>query len=582
MFVNELKKIVEKHDLYFWLVVVGGIGSIYLFFLQYPLIRTTGDERVYISQAIEMQKRGSWFLQTLGEVPNYYKGPLHYLLLRIGFIVFGAYNLFSTVYYNVILLFLSCIFLAKSTLLYFPKKEGWHILTSILFLCSVNVYSHSLASQMESELIFFYCFFIFALLRTEAQNHSLSSQMILWIGVGMVAWCKSPLYSVLLGSSVILMWLFKGNLIKKLKSKSTYIAITCGVMTSLLAYFPILYYDWENFFSTYIMRENFDKSGSGRSWQELVLYFLFVHSLPWTPIFLILCYRGLRRSFNLKRENKFNLNMLYYNDWLKVSWATIFPTLLFFVFHPYRFPNYTLPLIPCIIMFAVSLWQKDLKFQKTKTINHSTLVVCLVFLAPILIILAVNPFRQLIDSFWFTPVVSSMVVLCLLLYSWGKKDLSRPWVGMLILFPVFVSISFFLLVIGQAEYKGIKSYVSSHPRQKLSYYNLHQNIWNEWGLLSLVVEKPIKGLYTKDQLLYSIDNGYSVICKDKKCQDKIEKFIQVNRPNFKMQTKPWVRWKTHGKKNHKDKSPWIDVFIKRDLSLIQKKSYINTFKKSNA
>src|SRR3989338_7031520 len=77
----------------------------YLPFLGDRVVRPAWDDKVYVSQAVEMAQNGHWFLQTLGGEPNYYKGPIHYILLRIGIAIFGL-SMWATVYMSLILVIL--------------------------------------------------------------------------------------------------------------------------------------------------------------------------------------------------------------------------------------------------------------------------------------------------------------------------------------------------------------------------------------------------------------------------------------------------------------------------------------------
>ena len=57
--------------------------------LDQRVLRMAGDEKVYVTQSVEMAREGRWFVQTLAGEPSYFKGPLHYVLTRVGLGVFG-------------------------------------------------------------------------------------------------------------------------------------------------------------------------------------------------------------------------------------------------------------------------------------------------------------------------------------------------------------------------------------------------------------------------------------------------------------------------------------------------------------
>src|SRR5271154_3601667 len=85
-----------------WILLI--LTLVYAPFFGHRMIRMAGDEKVYVSQAIEMAQHGNWFIQRLQGVPDYYKGPLHYILLRIGMMIFG-WNPWAVLYMNFLFLF---------------------------------------------------------------------------------------------------------------------------------------------------------------------------------------------------------------------------------------------------------------------------------------------------------------------------------------------------------------------------------------------------------------------------------------------------------------------------------------------
>jgi len=116
---------------------------------------TTGDQKTYIAQALEMQRDGHWFMQTLFDEPDYYKGPLHFIFMKIGFYLFGTHSIFATLYMNFIGLIVATLLLYN-----FLEKElhdkAWGFFYASSFSLSIGLYSHSFASQMEAELVIFY------------------------------------------------------------------------------------------------------------------------------------------------------------------------------------------------------------------------------------------------------------------------------------------------------------------------------------------------------------------------------------------------------------------------------------------
>src|SRR5271169_1005332 len=101
-----------------WIVLI--ITFTYVPFLGYRIVRTAGDEKVYVSEALEMAAHGNWFVQRLQDQPDYYKGPLHYILVRIGLIVFG-HSPWAALYMNYLLLIVGALSIAALVRKYCPK-----------------------------------------------------------------------------------------------------------------------------------------------------------------------------------------------------------------------------------------------------------------------------------------------------------------------------------------------------------------------------------------------------------------------------------------------------------------------------
>src|SRR5262245_59836816 len=118
------------------------IALIYVPILGGRPLRTAGDEKVYVSQALEMARDGRWFVQTLQDVPDYYKGPVHYVLVRIGLLVFGL-SPWAAVYMNPLLCALGALALAAVVRRRLPGWVGGDLWTGLFFATCVGVYSHA-------------------------------------------------------------------------------------------------------------------------------------------------------------------------------------------------------------------------------------------------------------------------------------------------------------------------------------------------------------------------------------------------------------------------------------------------------
>src|SRR3990167_9516040 len=99
---REKSKLPQNDFPFAWLLLALFISAAYVPFLGFRSARTAGDDKVYTSQVLEMVRDGRFFVQTLGDDPDYRKGPFHYLALRAGIAVLGR-NMWATLYMNLIL-----------------------------------------------------------------------------------------------------------------------------------------------------------------------------------------------------------------------------------------------------------------------------------------------------------------------------------------------------------------------------------------------------------------------------------------------------------------------------------------------
>ena len=229
-----------------WLLILL-ILIAYTPFIGTRLIRTTGDEKVYIAQALEMASQGYWFTQILGGIPDYYKGPLHYLLVRFGLLIFGN-SLWAALYMNLIFCLVGAVSIAEIVRQAFLRssyleKKNWSLWAGILFAFNVGVFGHFWASQMEVELTGIYALAFYFLWR----GKNTQNDYPFWITAGIAGWAKSPLHSVLLGVSAALFWALTGALRYKWKKSSTYFAASTGILVCALGYAPVYFLDQEAF-----------------------------------------------------------------------------------------------------------------------------------------------------------------------------------------------------------------------------------------------------------------------------------------------------------------------------------------------
>jgi 4-amino-4-deoxy-L-arabinose transferase-like glycosyltransferase len=350
------------------LFLAGVILVSYLPFLNLRVLRMAGDEKVYISQSIEMARHGHWFAQRLADTPDYYKGPLHYLFLRIGMLIFGN-QLIAATYMNALLA------LVAGLLMYRLGKKRWNE-TAGLFLglataLNVGVFSHALASQMEVELTAFYAFAL-ASLAMPPKRSPYFRDLPFWLVTGLCGWVKSPLHSVLIGTSGLLFWAVQGELFKRAREAGAWAAVFSGMALSVAGFLPAALLDWPNFYSTYLLRETFQKGGNGNHW-SYVLKPLLHFTLPWTfVLFAALLPRGKKRAGR----------KWHHDPMLTLGLCLALPSIVFWTCWSYKGQNYNLPTLPALFLAAWAVLSGKFPrwaFQVTGALGAVAAVVLLLF-----------------------------------------------------------------------------------------------------------------------------------------------------------------------------------------------------------
>ena len=549
----------------------------YLYFMLDMYLPTTGDQKTYIAQALEMHRDGHWFMQTLFNEPNYYKGPLHFIFLRVGFILFGTHSMFALVYMNFFGLILLAILLFR-----FLKNSlddiGWAFFYALSVVLSVGVYSHSFASQMEAELVILYGVTLYLLDKTH-KDTSLTNLLLLWGEIGLVGWLKSPAYSLFLGLSVLLYWVLTQQIKSRVLEWKNYLAIAFGIGVSIAGYLPILIYDGDTFIDTYILRESLSKGSNSVPWTTaffpIFTYFLAPFMFVAIFSYLLALYKTLFKKLDVLNTEERRL--------IKLGIALSAPTLLFFTFHPYRGDIYALPIVSATMLMAYVFFRAYLnEYEKTYVflMRLSSYVLSLVPLLVIALYLRLAPMPE-----WWSPLLFPLAVFTLVFTLWfvhkeSKKVLSEsPLLLSLAFIPLLLTLSLMLQDFGKGEIKGLQEYVKINRIKKpLGDYNLYKNYWNQYGALNFWAGVDVVGLFSKEELALFIKDGGSVIVEG---DNRLEEFEQnlpehLSMNNFDIYL--WKRWLTHGK-GPNGESKFVQYFKSKNISDIQKNYYILKLKR---
>ncbi len=473
-----------------------------------------------------MAKRGTFFFQTYAYEPNYYKGPLHYLLLISGLKLFGLHAWVAH-FMNEIFLLFTGFSIFKIIERRVPSKPEFAFFFSVAACTCFGFLTYLYASQMELELIGFFALSLFFL--------DLDRVFAFWIVAGLCGWVKSPLHSVLIGTSALLWWTLSRELSRRLRSPKQWLAAGLGILVCAAGYAPAFFFDRANFMQFYFLRETFEKPGNQGPWWTPVLPFFIEAPLPWLPIFFYSFFGRLR----LKPRSLFTL-----------GFSLVLPCVAFFLYHPYRVKNYDYPALSGLfLMVAAALIEGGAGLQNRAARAQAWFLTVFSMAALALLVHVPGP-----SGHWPFPVWASGVLLLGLSVNISLQRQRRIGYGLAIAGGLLAFwLNGLFNELGSFELRGLHALRAQNSIGQLAYSNLKHKVWNEWGLLSFELSEEILPLYSeadvdralaeKRSILVSDDED-SVLLKEmlhRKLGDKTLKPLFWNRLNRRAVWRNWLR-----------------------------------------
>jgi 4-amino-4-deoxy-L-arabinose transferase-like glycosyltransferase len=459
---------------------------IYAFALGRISVPLTGDQKVYLSAALEMKEKGSFLIPYLYGVPNFLKPPFQYWMTMLGWQVFGL-SLFGALIPSVLALVGAAVLVKKLS----PGKNN---LSALIFASTLATMTYGTTAQMEIWIVLFYLAAWFFYLE---QKVALS-----FITVGVMAWIKGPLYPVLFVISVF----FKSYLEKdfsEFRKAKFWGALFLGMIVGLLWYGLAAHTQYEALKSVFLGRENFGKIQTSQG-TPFGLWLEFFATL--FPILFIFVASVLDQNARerMRKEKVF---------WL--SYALI--PALFFTFFPYRVNTYLYLLTPVVAWMSVfspnpSLWVKC----------------CLRSLVILLSAFALVLTFRLSAGGWITVGLASVIGLCLIAWAFSNFRFQGMWVAVSSLILVNL-IRMGATEIGEWDLKPLRDVSQSELAYRIE--SGHEDIWHEIGLVSSALGKVIERVKTPEEEKAFTTRGGVLILSDE----------QV--PSSDLHCDPWRRLK---------------------------------------
>lgn len=518
----------------FWIL------ALYVPFMGFRVLRSAGDEKVYVSQAYEMFERGSWFVQYFQGVPDFYKGPFHYWSVILGTHLFG-HTMWATVYINLVLVLMTSLWLMRE--IHRRTQDLHRALTGgFAYASCLGVYFYSYASQMETEITCFVTFGFLSFLRTTRGRSSLW----FWILAGAVGWVKSPLFCVFATISAVMGWAYEGSLLKRLRTPREWLHVAAGVVVCVVGYLPAALKTPEAFYQSYVLRESFNRPVLGE-WHEAIVGLLFAFLMPWS--FLLL---GARVKTLFKPA--------IWSDEARYSLSFGLPIVLFFTFYLYRGQSYGMYTVGIVLFWMFTrLPEGVFPYQRW---------VALMPIVP-LVLASLIQFYFRAPALWWSPLTFWVVLVLVVagaVWTWRQGSAVPAMSAFLI------GVNTLSAQLGEREVLA----VNLHPATSFHYYALNQGIWSEWGYLNYAIRKKNTPIHNESQLTEFMLTGGTLLVPGEGAESELRGHL--TRLGFYWdecmgKKHPWFRWKIRGADNQ-GKSYFGLALEHRDLDYLGRDYYI--------
>ncbi len=439
------------------------IAIFYLIGLWNMSIPLTGDQKTYLSIAIEMKERGEWIVPYLFGKANFLKPPFEYWMTLFGWKVFGV-SLFGALLPSVIALLGSAVLVGR-------LSENKNV-AALLFASSIGTMTYGTTAQMEIWIVFFWLLSWNDFLR----NHWLRA----FVWVGMMAWIKGPLYPALFVFSSML-YLVLEKRVRELMKLRYWLLVCMAMVLGLSWYFLAAQTEWAAMRDTFFLRENLGKiqTSQGTPWG---LWSEFFYSLlPWGFLVFFARSCGSRKNF-----------------WIAYG---VIPA-VFFTFFPYRVNTYLYILTPLAAWIAA---------QSISRVSEKMAKVIAAILGVLSLAILILLFR-LAQGHWIGSEVALLLAPCFLIWTFSVLKRNLVWLGLVSLLIVNL-VRIGATDIGERDIIGLRHYASEHSGP-IAYYIDQPDIWHEFGLISAAIGSDIQRLDRLEDLKPFVLKGGSVILQD--------------------------------------------------------------------
>ncbi len=431
-----ISRIPVRRRVWVFLFVCYALG---LWGLSVPL---TGDQKTYLTIALEMKERGEWIIPTLFGESNFLKPPLQYWATRIGWSVFG-FGLWGALLPSVLALIGTADVVDRIS-----KKEG--ALAGILFAGTLASMTYGTTAQMEIWVVLFYCW----AWHLWWEGRTLAAFAM----TGMMSWIKGPLYPVLWVLSIVFEAFMKNNLRTLLASRRFWGALCGGVFIGLSWYFLAARTHYREMMDMFFLRENLGKVSTSHGtplglWGEFVGT-LFPILIAWLAVLTTPEFKVAWKEQRLR--------------WL--SYMTV--PAVFFTLFPYRVNTYLYLLTPVVVWMLVSAGSGLHRRARIAGWFAAGFGVALLFFV----------LRMFTGGWigWGLALGFAALIPC-----WALAHFRGTLYGVALTSVAMVSlIRVAAIGVGEGDLAGLRQAIELWPDSKFAYVMPREDIWHEVGMIS--------------------------------------------------------------------------------------------------
>jgi 4-amino-4-deoxy-L-arabinose transferase-like glycosyltransferase len=449
------------------------IGASYLVAISGSSVPLTGDQKTYVSIAVEMRARAEWFIPYLFDRPNFLKPPFQYWTTLASWKLLG-FHVFGTIFPSVVAMLLAAWLVRELS-----SDRSW--LRALFFCSTVSVMTYGTTAQMEIWIVLAYLWCWHCFLR--------GRWALAWTGAGVMAWIKGPLYPAL--------WAFGAGihrfLARKDRDSLPRVTITellwalAGTLVGLSWFLIAARAHGSEIMGVFFFRENLGKFSvkQGTPWGLWGEFFATL--FPMLPWLLAGCLDpGVRAR--LRSEGRF---------WLAYA---LLPA-MFFTLFPYRVNTYLFILVP------LAVWMMEAGPVEWST-GAKGLLRGLV--APVgAVLLAI--LLRLYQGDWVSIALLSFFVSAIALWLYGHLCLRPEWIGVGALLMV-TAVRLVGVELGERDLAPLRA--AHAGGDSVAYALSGEDIWHEFGQMSVALGDRIELLRSGEERAAFLGRGGLLILNE--------------------------------------------------------------------